>query len=55
MIYVVDVAVALERPPREDRWRRYVVEAASALDAELLACQWAGLTSVMPVRSLVVF
>lgn len=52
-LFVVDVAVALARPPREDRWHRYVIDAPTPLDAEVDALHWANRHPdvVMPVRS----
>ena len=54
-LFVVDVAVALARPPREDRWHRYVLPAPGPTAAELEALQWAARHRdvVMPVRSRV--
>jgi hypothetical protein len=54
VVAVVDVAVAVRRPPSDQQWRTYVVAAENVLDAELLACQWAAASSVMPTRSRVV-
>lgn len=52
MIYTVDVAVALARPPATAEWRHYVVEATDVVDAQLCALQMASCTSVMPVEAL---
>lgn len=49
MIYSVDVAVALRRPPGVDEYRRVVVSAADPTEASLVAAQMAACTSVMPV------
>lgn len=54
MIFYVHVQVALSRPPRGDEMRRYAVEAADAVEAELVATQMASCTSVMPVWAKVV-
>lgn len=51
MIYYVNVAVCLGRPPTEQEWRRYAVEAEGWVDAQLIALQIASCTSVMPVRA----
>lgn len=54
MIYRVDVGVALSRPPKIDEYRTYAIEAGSKVEANILACQMAACTSVMPVWSKVV-
>lgn len=56
MLVTVEVAVALSRPPREDEWRKYVVEAQTPNDGEIMACQMAAVSPgvVMPVRSRLV-
>jgi hypothetical protein len=56
LVYTVDVAVALRRPPRVGRWRRFRLAAPDGLTAELVACQWAESTPgvVMAVESVVV-
>lgn len=56
LVYTVDVAVALRRPPRVDQWRRFRLAASDGLMAELVACQWAESTPgvVMAVESVVV-
>lgn len=38
-VYRVEVDVALDRPPRTDATVRVVVDAGTAVDAELTACQ----------------
>jgi hypothetical protein len=52
---MVEVGVALRRPPRTDQYRRYIVEAENGHAAELLACHWAGSAPgvVMPTESVV--
>lgn len=52
----VDVWVATVRPPTDEDWSRFRVEADTALEAELLACQWAACKPmvVMPTRSMIV-
>lgn len=54
-LWVVDVAVALTRPPREDRWHRIVLAAPDPHIAEVDALHWASRHHdvVMPVRSAV--
>lgn len=54
MIYYVEVAVALQRPPGIDEFRHTAVEADSPGEAELIAAQIAACTSTMPVWALVV-
>jgi hypothetical protein len=49
LIFYVNVAVALERPPTVQEWRRYAVVAESDTEARLVALQMASCTSVMPV------
>jgi hypothetical protein len=49
VIFYVNVAVALKRPPRVDEWRRYAVVAENDTEARLVALQMASCTSVMPV------
>jgi hypothetical protein len=52
MIVVVEVGVALSRPPKVDRISKVIVEADSALDGELLACRMVCRPDVvMPVYS----
>jgi hypothetical protein len=51
VIYYVTVAVALERPPMVDEYRRYCMEAGNAMYAALWAAQMAACTSVMPVSA----
>jgi hypothetical protein len=41
MLHVVDVAVTLARPPREDRWSRIVLDADCPGEAEIDALNWA--------------
>lgn len=53
-VYEIEVGVALRRPPRVDEYRKYLVAAESPLAAELVACQWAAATCVMPVSSRLV-
>lgn len=55
MIWTVTVGVALARPPACHEIRRYAVEAQDATEAQLIACQMASCTSVMPVWSTVYF
>jgi len=50
-IFAIEVGVALRRPPTVDEWRRVDVEAASLVEAKLIACQVAACTSVMPVEA----
>lgn len=50
-IYEVIVGVALARPPKVDEYRKTLVVADSAVEAQLIACQIAACTSVMPVSS----
>lgn len=56
MLVVVEVAVALSRPPREDEWRKYIVEAPTPNEGEQLAQRMAAASPgvVMPVRSRLV-
>lgn len=49
MIYTVEVAVALSRPPVTHEWRKIVVEAKDPTEAQLIALQIASCTSTMPV------
>ena len=49
MIFAVSVGVALSRPPLIDEFRRYEIDTVSESEAELVACQIAACTSVMPV------
>lgn len=49
--WTVTVGVALTRPPTIDEYRRTKVWAANPIEAELIACQVAACTSVMPVWS----
>lgn len=53
MIYTVYVGVAMARPPREDDIVRVRVEARSAAEARLVACQIAACHPgvVMPVSA----
>jgi hypothetical protein len=51
VIYYVTVAVALERPPTEQEYRRCVIEAPNVVYASLYAAQIAACTSVMPVSA----
>lgn len=53
--YVVEVGVALQRPPRTQQYRKYVIEAENGYAAELAACQWAASSPgvVMPTESVV--
>lgn len=51
---MVEVGVALRRPPRTDEFRRYAIEASGGNEAELVACQIAQCTSVMATESVVV-
>lgn len=53
MIYTVYVGVALSRPPKEDDVVRVLVEAGSASQARLLACQIAACRpgGAMPVSA----
>lgn len=53
-VYEIEVGVALRRPPRTDEIRKYLIVAERAIEAEILACQWAACTSVMPVFSRLV-
>lgn len=50
-MFVVDVAVALRRPPREDRWSRIVLDAPTHTAAMVHATHWAARRKgvVMPV------
>ncbi len=55
-VFEVHVGVSLRRPPRTDEYRKYLIVAGMgerAVDAELLACEWAGASAgvVMPVSS----
>ena len=54
MRFVVEVGVALCRPPRTDEYRRYVIEAETGEEADLIACQMAQCSSVMATESVVV-
>jgi hypothetical protein len=49
VIYQVEVAVALSRPPAVHEWRTYRIEARDATDAKVIALQMASCKSVMPV------
>jgi hypothetical protein len=49
VIFYVNVAVTLERPPTVQEWRRYAVVAENPTEARLVALQMASCTSVMPV------
>lgn len=51
MIVVVHVGVALSRPYKLDEYRRIVVEADSATEGRLIACQIAACTSKMVVQA----
>ncbi len=55
-VYEIHVGVALQRPPRTDQVRKYLITADRPLAAELLACQWAAASAgvVMPVFSRLV-
>lgn len=54
MLIVVEVGVALSRPPKVDRISKVVVEAEDELAGELIACQMAHRPGVaMPVYSRV--
>lgn len=50
-IYTYVVGVALARPPKVDEYRKVLVAADSAIEAQILACQIAAGSSVMPVSS----
>lgn len=54
-LYVVEVGVALKRPPRTEQYRKYVIEAENGYAAELIAQQWASCAPgvVMPTESVV--
>lgn len=55
MLAVVEVAVALSRPPHADRWSKVVVEAESESEAVLVACWMAHRSgTVMVVHAEVV-
>lgn len=51
--FVVQVGVALSRPPRTQEFRKIIVGAENGYEAELIACQIAQCTSVMATESLV--
>jgi hypothetical protein len=52
MIVIVEVGVALSRPPGIDRISKVVVEATSEIEGELIACQMVCRKDVvMPVYS----
>lgn len=53
-VYKVVVGVALARPPKVDEYRLVLVASNSRYEAELIACQIAACTSVMPVSSQVI-
>ncbi len=53
-VYEIWVGLAHRRPPRTDEYRKYLVAADTPLAAELLACQWAAASCVMPVASRLV-
>lgn len=53
-VFEIHVGVALRRPPRTDEVRKYLICADRPIEAEMLACEWASCTSVMPVSSRVV-
>lgn len=50
-VYMYIVGVALARPPKVDEYRKVTVVAGSAIEAQILACQIAAGTSVMPVSA----
>lgn len=52
-VYAVEVGVALSRPPVIEEYRYVLVEADGWTEANLVACQIAAGSSVMPVWSLV--
>lgn len=52
-VWSVTVGVALTRPPIIDEYRHTKVWAETGLEAELIACQVAACTSVMPVWAVV--
>lgn len=52
-VWSVTVGVALKRPPTIDEYRHIKVWAEDGVEAELIACQVAACTSVMPVWSVV--
>lgn len=56
LVYTVDVAVALARPPRVDQYRRYRILAVDDFEAALVALYWAWNSPgvVMPVGAEVV-
>lgn len=49
-IHYINVGVALQRPPEVHEYRRYAIYGGTHADAELVACQMASCTSVMPVE-----
>lgn len=51
--FLVEVGVALVRPPKTDEYRRYAVSAESGEEAELIAQQMAQITSIMATESVV--
>lgn len=51
MIHTIAVGVALFRPPMIDEFRRYEIEAEDDREAQLIACQMATHSCVMPVWS----
>lgn len=54
MIFYVEVVVSHQRPLKLDEFRRYAIEADHPDEADLIACQMAACTSVMPISSEVV-
>lgn len=54
MIYTVQVAVALTRPPKDDEYRCYDIEAVDSTEALTVAIQMASATCVMVVEAVVV-
>jgi hypothetical protein len=52
-VWSVTVGVALRRPPVIDEYRHTQVWAETGTEAELIACQVAACTCVMPVFSIV--
>ena len=54
-VWSVDVWISYRRPLREESWRRYVVLAGDAVEAELVAVQMAYAIHGFPVRSCVLY